>query len=155
MLFISFFNAINVHSHGHPLMHRCCRRKGKKCWSCSLVIWSRNNEYSVISRKDLWSYYQSMDSEFRYALGKLLGTQNLLTLRLASHHCVLRPNLIKNMSHIHTSINLSIQSWHHSSQNTYLSTLKQKKAKYKRNLSIHLTRQQLKHGSKALMNYKP
>ena len=32
---------------------------------------SRNHIYSVLSRKDLWSYYQSMGSEFRYALGKV------------------------------------------------------------------------------------
>ena len=42
------------------------------------------------------SYYQSMGSEFRYALGKVLGTQDRLILRLASHHCVLCLNPIKN-----------------------------------------------------------
>ena len=134
-----------------------CKRK--KCQSYHLVIWSRNHEYSVLSRKDLSSYYQSMGLEFRYALGKVLGIQDHQALRLASRHCVLRPNLIKNMfntciyTHTHTSIHLSIQSWHHSSQNTYLSTLKQKRAKHKRNPSIHLTRQQLKHGSKTLTYY--
>ena len=49
------------------------------------------------SRKDFWSYYQSMGSEFRYVFGKVLGTQDYLTLRLASHHCVLCFNFIKNM----------------------------------------------------------
>ena len=117
----------------------------EKCRSRHLVIWSRNHEYSVLSRKDLWSYYQSMSAEFRNALGKVLVTQDSPTLRLASHHCVLRFNLIKNMfntciyTHIHTSIHLNIQSWHHSSQNTYLSTFKQKRAKYRTNPSIHLT----------------
>ena len=53
------------------------------------------------SRKDFWSYYQSMGSEFRYVFGKVLGTQDYLTLRLASHHCVLCFNLIKNMFNLH------------------------------------------------------
>ena len=48
------------------------------------------------SRKDLWSYYYSMGSEFKYALGKVLDTQDRPTLRLASHHCVLCLNPIKN-----------------------------------------------------------
>ena len=116
----------------------------KECWSCHLVIWSRNHEYSVISRKGLWSYYQSMSSEFRNSIGKVLGTKDLPTLRLTSHHCVLCPNLIKNIfntciyTHTYTNIHLSIPS-NHSSQNIYLSTLKQKRAKHKRNPSIHLT----------------
>ena len=67
-----------------------------------LFLWSKNHEYSILLRKDLWSYYQSMGSEFRYAFGKMLGTQDRLTLRLASYHCVLRPNLIKN--HLNTCI---------------------------------------------------
>ena len=94
----------------------------------------------------------------------VLGTQNCPTQMLASHHCVLRPNLIKNMfntciyTRTHTSIHLSIQSQHHSSQNTYPS-LKQKRVKHKGNPSIHLTyekpcststtRQQAYHHSKA------
>ena len=87
--------------------------KGKLKWSRHLVIWSRNHEYSVLSRKVLWFYYQSLDSEFRYALGKVLGTQDCLTLRLASHHCVLCLNPIKNHlnpcildSHTHTNMHL-------------------------------------------------
>ena len=58
---------------------------------------------------------RDMDSEFRYALGKVLDTQDRPTLRLASHHCVLHFNLIKNIfniciyTHTHTSIYLSIQ----------------------------------------------
>ena len=32
---------------------------------------------------------RDMGSEFRYILGKVLGTQDRPTLRLASHHCVL------------------------------------------------------------------
>ena len=49
-----------------------------------------------------------MGSEFRYVLGKVLSTQNRPTLRLTSHHCVLRLNLIKKMfntyiyTHTHT-----------------------------------------------------
>ena len=56
-----------------------------------------------------------MGLEFRYVLGKVLGTQDRLTLRLASHHCVLRLNLDKIMfntyilTHTHTSIHLRIQ----------------------------------------------
>ena len=46
-------------------------------------------------RKDLWSYYQSMGSEFRYALRKVLGTQDRPTLISASHHCVLILTLLK------------------------------------------------------------
>ena len=58
---------------------------------------------------------RDMGSKFRYVLGKVLGTQDRPTLRLASHHYVLRLNLIKNMfntciyTHTHTSIHLSIQ----------------------------------------------
>jgi len=78
---------------------------------------------------------RDVGSEFRYVLGKVLGTQDCPTLRLDSHHCVLCLNLIKNMfitciyTHTQTNIHLSIQSWHHSSQNTYISTLRQKRAK--------------------------
>ena len=56
-----------------------------------------------------------MGLEIRYTLGKVLGIQDCLTLRLASHHCVLHPNLIKNKFNTciytltHTSIHLSIQ----------------------------------------------
>ena len=89
-----------------------------------------------------------MGSKFRYALGKVLGTLDRPTLRLTSYDCALRPNLIKNMfntciyTHTRTSIHLSIQSWHHSSQNTY-PFLKQKKAKHKGNPSIHQTYEKL------------
>ena len=38
---------------------------------------------------------RDMGLEFRYILGKVLGTQDHPTLRLASHHCVLRLNLNK------------------------------------------------------------
>ena len=56
-----------------------------------------------------------MGLELKYSIGKELCTQNRPTLRLASHHCVLCPNLIKNMfntciyTHAHTSMHLSIQ----------------------------------------------
>ena len=59
---------------------------------------------------------KDMGSEFRYALGKVLRTQDRPTLRLASHHCVLCLNHDKNMfntctlTHTHTSIHLSKQS---------------------------------------------
>ena len=43
-------------------------------WSRHVVIWSRNYEYNVLSRKDICSYYRSLGSEFRYTLGKVLGT---------------------------------------------------------------------------------
>ena len=46
--------------------------EGKECRSLHL---------DILSRKDLWSYYQSMGLEFRYALGKVLGTQDHPTLR--------------------------------------------------------------------------
>ena len=42
-------------------------------------------------------YYQSMCPEFRYGDGKVLGTQPHSTCRLASIHCVLRLNLIKDI----------------------------------------------------------
>ena len=48
------------------------------------------------SRKDHWSYYQIMGLEFRYALGKVLSTQDCLIVRLASHHYVFYLNPIKN-----------------------------------------------------------
>ena len=47
--------------------------------------------------KDLWSYYQSLGSEFRYTLGKVLGTQNRPTIRLASYHCVLNERNSKSL----------------------------------------------------------
>ena len=90
-----------------------CGCKGKKGQSRHLVIWYRNHEYSILLRKDLWSYYQGMGSEFRHALGKVLGTQDRPTWRLASHYYVLRSNLIKNMfntciyTHTHASMYLT------------------------------------------------
>ena len=71
-------------------------------WSHYLVIWSRNHEYSIFSRKDFWSYYQSLDSKFRYALGKVLDIQDRPTLKLISHHCVLYLSPIEN--HLNTCI---------------------------------------------------
>ena len=56
-----------------------------------------------------------MGSKFRYNFGKVLGTQNHLTLGSTSTHCVLHLNLIKGTfdiafyTHIHTSIHLRIQ----------------------------------------------
>ena len=108
-------------------------------WSRHLVIWSRNHEHSILSRNDHWSYYQSMDSEFRYVLGKVLGTQDRPNLRLASHLCVLRLNLIKSMfntciythTHTHTSIHLSIQHGiFHLIQNIIIHLPKQKRTKH-------------------------
>ena len=71
---------------------------------------------------------RDMGSEFRYVLGKVIGTQDCPILRLASHHCVLCLNLDKIMfntcilTHTHTSIHLSIQHGiiHHKTH-TYLS----------------------------------
>ena len=103
--------------------------------------------YSVLSRKDLWSYYQSMGLEFRYTLGKVLGTQGCPTLRLASHHCVLCLDLIKNMfntyflTHTHTSMHLT---YDHGiiipKQHTYQPKAKESQTQTQiRNPSIHLT----------------
>ena len=83
-------------------MHAVDTREGKIKWSCLLVIWSKNLEYSILSRKELWSYCQSLGLEFRYALRKVLGTQDRPTLGLASHHCVLYLNPIKY--HLNTCI---------------------------------------------------
>ena len=77
-------------------------REGKIKWSRHLVIWFRNHEYNILLRKDLWSYYQILGLEFRYALGKVLGIQDRPTLRLSSHHCVLYLSPIKN--HLNTFI---------------------------------------------------
>ena len=91
-------------------------------------------------RKDLWSYYQSLGSKFRYALGKVLGTQDRPTLKLASHHCVLCLNPIKNHlntcildSHTHTNMS-SITLNNH----TYPST-QTKESQTKETLIIHRT----------------
>ena len=107
------------------------------CRSRHLVIWSRNHKYSVLLKKDHWSYYQSISSEFRYVLRKVLGTQDCPTLRLASHLYVLRLNLIKNMfntcifTHTHTSIHLSIQHGiFHSKQNILIHLPKQKRTRH-------------------------
>ena len=89
-----------------------CEHKGQ---SCHLVIWSRSHEYGVLSKKYIWSYYQSLGLEFRYALGKVLGTQDHPTLRLAFHHRVLYLNIIKSnlntciYTYPHTNIHLNIQ----------------------------------------------
>ena len=50
--------------------------------------------------RNVLSYYQSMSSEFRYSFRKVLGTQNNLTLGLASSHCVLCLNPIKSIFNI-------------------------------------------------------
>ena len=78
-----------------------------------------------------------MGSEFRYALGKVLSTQDRPTLRLASHYYVLHINLIKNIfntciyTHTHTSIHLSIQyEILIPKQHTYPSTPKKKRTQH-------------------------
>ena len=53
----------------------------------------RRNKESPSSFMDL-SYYQSMCSEFRYDLEKVLGIQNRPTCGSTSTHCVLRLNPI-------------------------------------------------------------
>ena len=77
-----------------------------------------------------------MGLKFRYILGKVLGTQDRLTLRLASHYCVLHLNLDKIKfktcilnSHTHTSIHLTINIA--SIIPKHIHILKQKKAKPK------------------------
>jgi len=45
---------------------------------------------------------RDMGSKLRYGLGKVLGTQNYPTLRLASHHCVLCLNPIKGALNTYT-----------------------------------------------------
>ena len=74
-----------------------------------------------------------MGSEFRYTLEKVLGTQDCPILRLASHRCVLNPNLIKNKyntyvlnSHTHTHTHIMYLTNNMASlslnKHTYLST---------------------------------
>ena len=99
-----------------------------------------------------------MGLEFRYILGKALGTQDHPTL--ASHRCVLCLNLIKNkintciLTHTHTSMHLtynmaSFIPWHISIHKAIKSQTRMRNPSMW-NLIIHLkTRQQLKHGSKA------
>ena len=77
-----------------------------------------------------------MGSENRYALGKVLGTQDCPTLKLAFHHCVLCLNFIKNNvntcilnSHTHTSMHLTYNHGIFIPKQTYLSIHKAKKAK--------------------------
>ena len=142
-------------------------------WSRHLIIWSRNHEYSILSRKDLWSYYQSLGSNFRYVLGKVLGTQDRPTLRLASYHCVLYLNLIKSTfntctyththTHTHTIIHLCIQHGiFHPKQNilVYLSQKKKRIQHIKETLAFirHVrtyhtskTKQPPKHGNKHII----
>ena len=49
--------------------------RGGETRSRHLVLWSRNHAYSTLTWKDQ-SYYQCMGSEFRYSLGKVIGTQD-------------------------------------------------------------------------------
>ena len=84
--------------------------------------------------------------EFWYALGKVLGTQDRLTLRLVTHHCVLHLNPIKNYSntcmldsHTHTNIHLT-NNLTFLTLNTYLSIYPNKREPkvLKKTLIIHL-----------------
>ena len=108
-----------------------------------------------------------MGSEFRYILGKVLGTQDCPTLRLASHHCVLCLNLIKNkfntsiLTHTHTSMHLTYNMASfipkHISIHKAIKSQTRMRNPSMWNSIIHLkTRQQPKHGSKAshIMNKK-
>ena len=69
---------------------------------------SRGRTFFDLTTKD-------MGFGLRYGLGKVLGTQNRPTLRLASHHCVLCLNPIKSILNIailtytHTNIYLTIK----------------------------------------------
>ena len=57
--------------------------------------------YSILSRKDLFDLTtRDMGLEYRYAFGKMLGTQNRLTLGLVSSHCILCLNPIKGILNI-------------------------------------------------------
>ena len=55
---------------------------------------------------------RDMGSKLRYSLGNVLNTQNCPTLRLASSHCVLCLNPIKDtlniLTYTYTSIHLTI-----------------------------------------------
>ena len=123
-----------------------------------LVIWSRNHEYNVLLRKNFWSYYQNLGLEIRYALGKVWGTQDRPTLRLASHHYVICLNLIKN--HLNTCIldshtqqhasNKQHGIFHSKKKNIFIHLSKQKRSKYiKENPSIHLRQNPSMHLNKA------
>ena len=87
-----------------------------------------------------------MGSEFRYAIGKVLGTQDRPTLRLASHHCVLYLNLIKNNLntcilnlHTYTSMHLTHNHGIFILKQAYLSIHKAKENQtHTRNPNIHL-----------------
>ena len=87
-----------------------------------------------------------MGSEFRYAIGKVLGTQDRPTLRLAFYHCVLYLNLIKNNLntcilnlHTHTSMHLTHNHGIFILKQAYLSIHKAKENQTQmRNPNIHL-----------------
>ena len=86
-----------------------------------------------------------MCSELRYALGKVLGTHDRLTLRLASLHCVLILTLLKTHTHTHTHTHTLITHLTYNMasfipKQAYLSIHKAREIQiHKRNSSIHLT----------------
>ena len=79
---------------------------------------------------------RDMGSEFRYIFGKVLGTQDFLTLRLASYHCVLRLKLdlimfktylLNSHTHQHASKHTT---WHHHPKTHTYPSIKHKKPNY-------------------------
>ena len=74
-----------------------------------------------------------MGLEFRYVLRMVLGTQDRPTLRLASHHCVLRLKLDKIMFNtyvlnLHTHWHASKRTtWHHHPKTHTYPSIKHKK----------------------------
>ena len=99
--------------------------------------WFRNRIIASFQGRTFWSYYQSIGLEFRYALRKVLSTQDHLTLMLTSHHYVLCLNPSKNYlntcilnSHTHTNMHLTNNMTSLPlNKHTYLS-IKQKRAKH-------------------------
>ena len=86
---------------------------GQRKDGVATLIRSRSHLHSALTWK-VWSYYQSMGSEFRYDFKKVLGTQNRPTSGSASTYHVLRLNLNKDIfniaffTHTRTKIHLTI-----------------------------------------------
>ena len=124
--------------------------------------WSRNHIYSILSRKELLILLPEIwVRSLGTFLEKVLDTQDRPTLMLASHHCVLRLKLIKNifntciLTHAHTSIRLSIQHGIiHPKTHTYLPLNKKEpnpciyKPQLVKSYHTSKTRQQHNHGNK-------
>ena len=76
----------------------------RTCFLTLVVQCGHNRELPTsfcLSRKELFDLAtRHMGLEFRYDFGKVLDTQNGLTLELASSHCVLCLNPIKGRLNI-------------------------------------------------------